>query len=94
MRYRQVVDFKGAKMMSESLKVYAPCTVHRLWHDAASTCFLCVCEAVDKAPLPEVDDVNNRSIKPDPPTPPQKQEPATKKGPVEPQSFYIGGGKA
>ena len=42
-------------MTDETLKTYAPCTSHRLWHDLETTCFHCLVEEADKAPLPELE---------------------------------------
>lgn len=41
-------------MTAESLKVYAPCPRHRLWHDLERACFYCVVAEADSRPLPEV----------------------------------------
>lgn len=42
-------------MTSETLKLYAPCPKHRLYHDLEQPCFYCVVEQAEVEPLPEVD---------------------------------------
>lgn len=34
-------------MTAETLKVYGPCPVHRLWHDLERECFYCVVERIE-----------------------------------------------
>lgn len=41
-------------MNAETLLVFAPCKIHRLWKDVTRECFYCMCERVAAAP-PEED---------------------------------------
>ena len=40
-------------MTEETLKQYAPCPTHRLWHDLGAECFYCLVECMEAEPLPK-----------------------------------------
>lgn len=35
-------------MTHETLKLYAPCPVHKLWHDVERECFYCLVEELNE----------------------------------------------
>jgi hypothetical protein len=37
-----------------NLEIYAPCPIHRLWHDVETPCFYCLVEKADGEELPEL----------------------------------------
>lgn len=38
-------------MTAETLKLYAPCKRHKLWHDVEQPCFYCLIEQADAQSL-------------------------------------------